>query len=563
MLQKEKMIIPDEEKGHAHSTLPGAKTRVKKLLGQTLIEEGLLKEGQLEESLKIQARSRDLLGAILIKLGYVSQDDIAKSIARIHDLEYIGLEVTDVDEDVIKYIARPLAERHNIVPLKIEQGQLHVVCDSPLSPQIQGNLQRMAGMPVSYSISGSGRIRVVIKEIYETERKPLDLSEDTAIIHLVDNILEKAIRERASDIHVESKKEELGIRFRIDGVLRNVESHPVKIAPSLISRIKVLANLNIAEKRSPQDGAMTFSKNGVATDIRVSILPNIFGEKAVLRLLSTENRRNDFESLGMEPDSIELFKSLISKPHGIILLASPTGSGKSTTLYVTLRYLQSEGINITTVEDPVEYKVDGVTQVQVDQAMKVTFPSALRSILRQDPDIIMIGEIRDRATADIALQAALTGHLVLATIHTNDAPSALTRLVDMGCEPFLVSSTVRGIMAQRLVRMNCTQCREEIEPTMDELNRFGLNVIPQGATWYRGKGCRQCRDSGYRDRIAICEICDVNREIQKEVVKKASSDVIRDVAIKGGMRPLFKDGIIKVNKGIISPEELMRVTLLD
>ncbi len=555
--------MPDDLKGRTPYPNQMNKSRGRKLLGQSLVEEGLLKEGQLEESLRIQTRTRDLLGAILVKLGYVSQDDIARSIAKINGLEFLPLETSDVDEAAVKSIARPLAERHNIIPVRAENGSLLLACDSPLNPQIQGNLQRVAGMPVTVCISSINRIREVLREIYETERKPLDLSEDTAIIHLVDNLLEKAVRERASDIHMESGKEELRVRFRIDGVLRNIETHPARIAPPLVSRIKVLANLNIAEKRAPQDGAMTFSRNGATVDIRVSILPNIYGEKAVLRLLTTENRRNDFETLGMEDDSIELFKSLITKPHGIILLASPTGSGKSTTLYVTLRYLQSEQINITTVEDPVEYKVDGITQVQVDQAMKVTFPSALRSILRQDPDIIMIGEIRDKATADIALQAALTGHLVLATIHTNDAPSALTRLVDMGCEPFLVSSTVRGILAQRLVRKNCSQCRTQIEPSSDDLRRFGLDTLPDGAAWQRGQGCRQCRDSGCKDRIAICEICSVTREIQQEVVKRTSSEVIRDAAIESGMRTLFQDGIIKVNKGIISPEELMRVTLLE
>ena len=527
------------------------------------MEEGLIKDGQLDESLKVQTRTKDLLGEILIKLGYVCEDDIAKNIAKIHGLEFMALESTDIDENTVKCIARPLAERHNIIPVRTEEGALCLACDSPLTPQIRGNLQRITGMPINTCISSSGRIKGVLKEIYESKIEVLDLSEDTAIIHLADNLLEKALRERASDIHIETKQDELCIRFRIDGVLRKIESHPIKIAPPLISRIKVLANLNIAEKRSPQDGAMTFGKNADAIDIRVSILPNIFGEKAVLRLLSKENRRNDFESLGMEKDNIKLFESLISRPHGIVLLASPTGSGKSTTLYVTLQYLKSEQINITTVEDPVEYRIDGVTQVQVDQAMKVTFPSALRSILRQDPDIIMIGEIRDKATADIALQAALTGHLVLATIHTNDAPSALTRLVDMGCEPFLVSSTVRGIMAQRLVRVNCPRCKALIEPSRQDLERFGLGTLPENAAWSRGQGCRKCRNSGYRDRIAICEICGVNREMQQAVVKKESTEVIRDAAINSGMRTLFKDGIIKVNKGIISPEELMRVTLLE
>jgi type II secretory ATPase GspE/PulE/Tfp pilus assembly ATPase PilB-like protein len=353
------------------------------------------------------------------------------------------------------------------------------------------------------------------------------------------------------------------VRFRVDGLLREIETHPMTIAPPLISRIKVLSNLNIAEKRSPQDGALTFGGSGDGIDIRVSVLPNIHGEKAVLRLLSTENKRTSFESLGMEPDNIEIFTSLIQRPHGIVLLASPTGSGKSTTLFATLRYLRSETVNITTVEDPVEYKVDGVTQVQVDQAMKVTFPTALRSILRQDPDIIMIGEIRDQETAEIALQSALTGHLVLATIHTNDAPSALTRLVDMGCEPFLVSSTVCGIMAQRLIRMTCPQCKTPIQPTSEELQRFGLETLPDEAAWARGTGCRYCRDSGYKDRIAICELCQVDREMQKEVVKNSSAERIREVALSNGMRSLFADGLIKVNRGVTPPEEIMRVTMLE
>ena len=353
------------------------------------------------------------------------------------------------------------------------------------------------------------------------------------------------------------------IRFRVDGVLREMETHPRNVAAPLISRIKVLSDLNIAEKRSPQDGAFTYSNNGNSVDIRVSVLPSIYGEKGVLRLLSTDSRRTDFEALGLEPENIQLFKSLVKRPHGIVLLASPTGSGKSTTLYATLHYLASEEVNITTVEDPVEYKVDGVTQVQVDQSMKVTFPTALRSILRQDPDIVMIGEIRDGETAEIALQAALTGHLVLATIHTNDAPSALTRLVDMGCEPFLVSSTVCGIMAQRLVRVNCPNCKQPFEPTVDELRRFGLTSLPEGASWQRGEGCRQCRHTGYKGRIAICEICKINREIQQEVVKKSSGEVVRDAAVASGMRTLFEDGIMKINKGVVSPEEIMRVTLLE
>jgi type IV pilus assembly protein PilB len=535
----------------------------KKLLGQCLIEGGIISEAQLDEGLKLQARTKELLGAALLKLGYVTQEDIAETIAKIYGLEYIDLEASNIESNAVKHISQPLAQRYNTVPIKVENGSLHIACDAPLSPQVMGNLQRLAGMQLNVCLSTTSRVKGVLKEIYESGGKGIDLSEEAAIIKLVDGLIEKAVRERTSDIHFEPSKEKLRVRFRMDGLLREIETHPMDIAPPLISRIKVLSNLNIAEKRSPQDGAFTYSNNGDSIDIRVSVLPNIYGEKAVLRLLSTENRRTTFESLGMEPDNIEIFTSLIKRPHGIVLLASPTGSGKSTTLFATLRYLRSEEVNITTVEDPVEYKVDGVTQVQVDQAMKVTFPTALRSILRQDPDIVMIGEIRDKETAEIALQAALTGHLVLATIHTNDAPSALTRLVDMGCEPFLVSSTVCGIVAQRLIRMNCPHCKASITPTTDELQRFGLDALPEGAEWARGAGCRHCRDSGYKDRIAICEICRVTRDVQQEVVKNSSAEKIRDVALAAGMRSLFADGLIKVNKGITPPEEVMRVTMLE
>ena len=544
----------------AATTLEGKR---KKLLGQGLIEGGVINASQLEEGLKLQARTRGLLGAVLCKLGYVTQEDIAQTIAGIYGLEYIDLEASDVQCDAAKYISHPLALRYKTVPLKAEDGGLRIACDMPLSAQVIGNLQRLTGMHCTLYLSTTSRVTGVLKEIYESGGKGIDLSEDAAIIKLADGLIEKAIRERASDIHFEPGREKLRVRFRVDGLLREIETHPMSIAPPLISRIKVLSNLNIAEKRSPQDGAFTYRNNGESVDIRVSVLPNIYGEKAVLRLLSTENRRITFEALGMENDNIEIFKSLIQRPHGIILLASPTGSGKSTTLYATLLYVRSEEVNITTVEDPVEYKVEGVTQVHVDQAMKVTFPTALRAILRQDPDIIMIGEIRDKETADIALQSALTGHLVLATIHTNDAPSALTRLVDMGCEPFLVSSTVCGIMAQRLIRVNCPHCKTPFEPTEDELKRFGLDALPEGATWFRGPGCRHCRNTGYKDRTAMCELCKVNGDIRQEVVKNSSSERIREVAIATGMRPLFDDGLIKVNKGITPPEEVMRVTLLE
>jgi len=549
-----------------------ANGKKRRLLGEALLEKGIINGSQLDEALKSHAKTKKQLGTILVNMGYVAEEDVAQTIADMHDLQYLDLDVSDIDPESIQCISPGLAQRYGIIPLKTDNGFLHVVCDRPLTPQITGNIRRLTGKQLILHISTNSKIQGISREIFKSGADFTSVSEDTAIIKLVDELIEKAIRERASDIHVETRKEDLRVRLRVDGLLREIKTYPNNIAPLLVSRIKIISGLNIAEKRSPQDGGFTFSNNHEHFDIRVSVLPNIYGEKVVLRLLASEGKKITFESLGIEPDTRETLESMIKRPYGIILLGSPTGSGKSTTLYVILRALNSEVVNITTVEDPVEYKIDGITQVQVDQAMKVTFPNALKSILRQDPDIIMIGEIRDRETAEIALQASLTGHLVLATIHSNDAPGALTRLIDMGCEPFLVSSAVCGIMAQRLVRTNCPFCKAPFEPSLSELETFysmegtnmsGCPVPGDGQEWVRGAGCRRCHNTGYRGRIAIFEVLKVNSAIQQEIIQKSSTEKIRREAVANGMRPLFSDGILKVNRGITTPEEITRVSILE
>ena len=550
----------------------------KKLIGRFLVERGMIDEFQLDEALKSQRRSNQELGIELVNLGHIDEDQIARALADIFNLQYVDLDFSIIDPESIKKISVNLARRYNIIPLRKDNGFLHIAGDRLLSPQVMGNLRSLTGSQIVLHIATAGSIRSTFKEIYQ-KGPELSPSEDSAVIRLVDELIEKALHERASDIHFEPRKKQLNVRFRVDGLLRETGAYPVNIAPLMISRIKILARLNIAEKRSPQDGGFTFKGSNSQVDIRVSTLPNIYGEKAVLRLLATEHKKITFESIGMESDTQETFKDMIKRPHGIILLASPTGSGKSTTLYATLQLLKSETVNITTVEDPVEYKIDGVTQVQVDQAMKVTFSKALRSILRQDPDIIMIGEIRDRETADIALEASLTGHLVLATIHTNDAPSALTRLVDMGCEPFLVSSTVCGVMAQRLIRVNCPDCKAPFKPTRQELEAMGCQFQAQtqtgaqtqsqtqsqtGVEWFRGAGCRRCFNTGYRNRVAIFELLKVDKQIQREIMAGGcSSEKVRATAVQNGMRTLFASGLIKVMQGITTPQEIMRVCLLE
>lgn len=553
----------------------------KKLLGRALVEKQIINEQQLNEALKVQARTGELLGVILIKMDYLTEEDVAQTIADSFDLEYIDLEEPDVESYALESIPSTLAQRHGVLPLRIENNTLHIACDKPPAVQVLGNLRRLTGKQIVIHIATTSALWDLLKDAYEaadslsstasiSSTNPLlaevadeEAELDQSVIELLDEFIAKALRERASDIHFESAKERLRVRFRVDGILREIETYPPEINPPLISRIKVLSNLNIAEKRAPQDGGFTFENPFQTVDIRVSILPNIYGEKAVLRLLTAKKDKIDFEHLGMEADTSQLFMSVLKRPHGLILLAGPTGSGKSTTLYASLLAIRSPGVNITTVEDPVEYKIEDITQVQVDQARKITFENALRSILRQDPDIIMVGEIRDRETAEISLQASLTGHLVLATIHTNDAPSALVRLVEMGCESFLVSSAVSGVMSQRLVRINCDSCKQAFEPTPIELERFGYSSLPHGAGWARSSGCRRCDKTGYRGRIGIFECFKMDKTIRQEVIKESSAEKIKEIAIANGMRSLLEDGLLKVNRGQTSPEEILRVTVLE
>ncbi len=561
----------------------GPAEKEKILFGQMLLEKGLISKKQLEDALRMQNRTGELLGSILIKSGHLTEEDIARATADTFDFEYIDLEGLDIDPDVIETIPAALSRRYGILPFKKEKDALYVACDRPPSIQTMGNLRRLTGKQIIVCIAETSVLQALINEAAKTtaaattglsttmstvnpffaEKKDEDSELEESIIRLLEEIIARALKERASDIHFEPFKERLRIRFRVDGVLRDMETFPPETSAPLISRLKVLSNLNIAEKRAPQDGGFAFENLNKTVDIRVSILPNIYGEKAVLRLLTTEKSKTDFESLGMDSDISSLFMSLLKRPHGLILIAGPTGSGKSTTLYASLLALRSPEVNITTVEDPVEYKIDDITQVQVDQARKIVFATALRSILRQDPDIIMVGEIRDRETADMALQASLTGHLVLATIHTNDAPGAVTRLLEMGCEPFLVASSVSGVLSQRLIRLNCEECKESFEPTEVELKRFGYSSLPAGARWARSAGCRRCEHTGYKGRTGIFECFRMNRDIRQEIMKESSVEKIRERAVANGMKSLFQDGLLKVNKGMTTPEEILRVTTLE
>ncbi len=535
------------------------------LFGQVLVRRGKVAENELDEALKLQSKSKEPLGLILTKLGYITEEDVTGAVAEQAGLPRMELDIADIQHGVTQYVPFNLARRHNTVPIKVEGNVLHLATDTIPAGHVITNLSRMTGKQVKFYIAPSSLITSFIKNLYKSGASAgagVSRGTEQSATDVLDDLLSRALIQKASDVHIEQRKDSVNVRIRIDGVLKEISSLSSSLGPPLISRVKILSRLDIAEKPAPQDGSFMFdSGSGSSVDIRVSVLPNIDGEKAVLRLLPSRDRKITLESLGMERDTLEIYKSLIQRPHGIILITGPTGSGKSTTLYASLLLIRAEGINITTVEDPVEYQIEGVTQTQVDSANKISFARALRHILRQDPDIIMIGEIRDKETADLALQAALTGHLVFSTLHTNDAPSALTRLVDMGCEPFLISSTVSGILAQRLIRQNCESCKEQFEPTPDEMKKLGLTSSQKN--WYCGKKCHRCNETGYRGRTGIFELLTVNDAIRQEIIKSSSAEQLRDVAISNGMRGLREDSFLKIESGLTTPEEALRVTVLD
>jgi type IV pilus assembly protein PilB len=546
------------------------------MLGKVLVEKKIIDEKQLNEALNIQAKDKEPLEQILVKLGYCFEEDISHVIAEIYGLPYIELEETSIESRAIQHIPANLALRHNIIPIKIEENILYLACEKPLSSQFISNLQRLTGKQITFYIAVSSIISSLLKKYYtvgtaSSERPSIEDAGDQSVRDILNSLICKALNLRASDIHFETQDTKMRVRFRIDGVLSEADSLSKELALPLVSRIKVLSGLDIAEKRAPQDGSFIFQDMGESTDVRVSILPNVNGEKAVLRLLPSKRKIIALESLGMEKDTLEEFRALIKRPHGIILITGPTGSGKSTTLYASLLLIRSVGVNITTIEDPVEYHIEDITQTQVDHVDKITFSKSLRHILRQDPDIIMVGEIRDKETADIALRAALTGHLVFSTLHTNDASSALTRLIDIGCEPYLISSTVCAIVAQRLVRLNCEFCREAFKPTPEELEKFRVNPVRKNTSngvkdvkidgpWFRAPGCRRCQKTGFKGRIGIFELLKIDSSIQKEIIKNSSAERIKEIAISQGMRTLWQDAFLKVEHGLTSPEEAMRVT---
>ncbi len=556
-------------------------------IGNNLITDGIITEEQFKIALEESKKTGDTLLDTLKKLKYINEETYANLLARQWGFPYIDLSTVEIDKEIVHLISEEVARRYKAIPFgKSRDDKIMVAIADPTDivaidylrnfipnlkiyvssyESILRNIEKYYSMESTVKEAVKEMSGGVTVEVEKEETKEVELSIDEAkslaetapIIRLMNQIITEAITSNASDIHIEPQKRFLRIRYRIDGVLRDAMNLPKNIQPGLISRAKIMANLDIAERRRPQDGRINLKFRGREVDLRVSVLPGIFGEKVVLRILDKERSLIPLEQLGFSEESLEIFKTLIKQPYGMILITGPTGSGKSTTLYAILRILNTPEVNILTVEDPVEYQLDGITQVQVNPKINLTFANALRAFLRQDPDIILVGEIRDKETAQIAMEAALTGHLVFSTLHTNDSFSAPTRLIDMGIEPYLIASSLIGVTAQRLVRKICPECKEEYKPNKFILKQIGIEDYE--GVFYKGKGCIACGNSGYKGRIAVQEVLRIDDNIREMILQRKPSTDIKEYAVKNGTITLLQDAINKAKKGITTLEEVIRV----
>ncbi|MCG3178802.1 MAG: Type II secretion system protein E [Phycisphaerae bacterium] len=553
-------------------------------IGELLVERGVLTPEQLAEAQSVHLRQGTRLDRVLLDMGYVDERTLLRALSEQLSIPYVELTPDQVDLDLLRAMPAKLVHRHGLIPLHKRNGQLWIATSDPFDVYALDELRMLLGCHVEPVLTARGEIDAIIKnhfgvagetietlmdetqvstselaDRYDVEDKNLlEEAQEASVVKLVNEILLEAIKERASDVHVEPYEGELLVRYRVDGVLHraNVPAQIQRFKSAIISRIKIMSGLNIAEKRLPQDGRIKVRLQGREVDIRVSIIPMLFGEGVVMRILDRASLILTLRDLGMQEDHYRIFQKLIERPHGILLVTGPTGSGKTTTLYAALNQIVSDEIKLITVEDPVEYHLNGVNQIQVQPKVGLTFARGLRSILRHDPDVVMVGEIRDLETAEAAVQAALTGHLVFSTLHTNDAPSATTRLLDMGIEPFLVTSTVEAVLAQRLVRRICPQCKEPWTP--DALPE-DCPPPPDGVI-YRGGGCKACHNTGYHGRVGVFELFPLSEPIRELILERRSVGSIKAEAIKEGMVTIRQDGWRKVLSGQTTPEEVARVS---
>jgi len=573
----------------AERTMVSGKSGVpREPLGEILIREGSITRDQLQRALVRQREIGKRLGEALMELGYVSEEDVVKALARQFALPHLSIASLSITPVPIRdRLSSKYLREHKVFPIEVKDGVLTVAMSDLTDPYTLDDLRLSTGFAITVCLAREREILEAIDQYYGDGQATMekivrgysedeggasgedredvdhlrDLASEAPVIQLVNLLITRAVEARASDIHIEPFEDTLRIRYRVDGVLLDYESPPKRLQRAVISRVKIMAKMNIAERRLPQDGRIRLQILGKDLDLRVSTIPTLYGESVVSRILDRSSLLLSLGELGMADDVRLQFQRLIRKPHGMLLVTGPTGSGKTTTLYTALNEINSVDKKIITIEDPVEYQLRGVNQIHVKPKIGLTFANGLRSIVRQDPDIIMVGEIRDAETADIAIHSALTGHLVFSTLHTNDAPGAITRLLDMGIENFLVSSVLVAVMAQRLVRVICPECRELYQLDVAAVRKMGIKTEVDGTLQvFRGKGCAACNFTGYHGRIGIYEFLVIGEEIQRLILEKADANVIRQKALALGMKTLWDDGWRKVELGVTTLEDLLRVT---
>jgi type IV pilus assembly protein PilB len=551
-------------------------------LGSILVQQGLVSPEQLREAEDEHLSTGRSLGRVLVDLHYITERDLVAALATQIGLPFVDLADHEVDPRAVTMVGDSTLRKHVVLPIGFEDGKLLLAMSDPSNVVAIDDVRTITKMDVKPVVATKGDVAKAIDkyaamaediEAMASDIADLDedldltdlkaVTEEAPIVKFVNLLIAQAVADGASDIHIEPGERDLRVRYRIDGVLHEVMRSPRSIQAGVISRLKIMADVDIAERRIPQDGRISVTSNHKAIDLRFSTLPTVYGEKVVMRILDKTAVMLELEDLGFLEDNLKRYAESYTKPYGTILVTGPTGSGKSTTLYATLNVLNSDEVNIITTEDPVEYRLAGISQVQVNNRVGLSFSKALRSILRQDPDIVLVGEMRDRETAQIGIEAALTGHLVLSTLHTNDAPSAVTRLTEMGIEPFLVGSAVDCVLAQRLARKVCSRCTDMIRPDAEMLKAAGFpdDIVTERPEIPRAVGCSACSNTGYRGRLAIHEVMTVTEEIERLTVARASSEEITRVAIEQGMRPLREDGLAKVLLGRTTIEEVGRVVV--
>ncbi len=553
-------------------------------IAEVLLEKGLVTPDHISEATDLRAKEGTRLDRALVQLGCIGEEELLNVMSEQLSVPMVDLSEMEIDKETLQSLPPKLVHRKGIIPVKRNNGTLTVATSDPFDLYAFDEIRMLTGLEIEPALAPEEDIQKVIKAHFgvggetldemmstddlevvsdgsEENEDLLEMAQEASVVKLVNEVFLEAVNERASDIHIEPYEKGLSIRYRIDGVLHDASVPPSvsRFQAAIISRIKIMANLNIAEKRLPQDGRIKLSAGGRQIDVRVSVIPMLFGEGIVMRLLDKSKVLFTLPELGMAEDTFATFEDLIARPHGIVLVTGPTGSGKTTTLYAALQAIVSSEIKVLTVEDPVEYHLDGVNQIQVHPQIGMSFARGLRAILRHDPDVVMIGEIRDIETAEAAIQAALTGHLVFSTLHTNDAASAATRLLDMGVEPFLVTSTMAAAMAQRLVRTICDGCKEPYEPDLEKLPADFPELEP-GQVLYRGGGCRRCRGTGYRGRSGLFELLVANDGVREKIMGHSHASEVVEAARADGLRLIREDGWLKVLEGVTTPEEVIRST---